>query len=77
MLPAPRVVKYNRDAILRADAAGRWAVHDIRLKNRTTSVNEVRALEDEEPFAAEFDVPGIPVDPTVMPPTDPPEGGAE
>lgn len=60
LLPAPRVVKYNRDAILRADPKARAEVQEIRLRNRTTSVNEVRTLEDEEPFGPEFDVPGVP-----------------
>lgn len=60
LLPQPRVVKYNRDAILRADPKARAEVHAIRLANRTTTVNEVRTLEDEEPFGPEFDVPGVP-----------------
>ncbi len=60
LIPRPQAVKFNRDAILRADAKGRWEIHDLRLKNRTTSVDEVRALEDEEPFGDEFAEPGIP-----------------
>lgn len=65
LLPRPQIARFNRSALLRSDAAGRWAIHDLRLKNRSTSINEVRALEDEEPFDdPAFDQPGIPA-PTV------------
>lgn len=60
LLPRPRVLKLNRDAILRADPAARWAIHDLRLKNRSTSIDEVRSLEDELPYGGEFAVPGVP-----------------
>jgi HK97 family phage portal protein len=61
MLPAPQVVKFNTSALLRMDESGRWLIHDLRLKNKTTSVNRVLTLEDELPFAdPEFDKPGIP-----------------
>lgn len=61
LLPKPQKVKVNRSALLRSDAETRWKVHDLRLRNRTTTVNDVRALEDEQPFDDEaFDVPGIP-----------------
>lgn len=54
-------VKFNRNALLRADAETRNKVYDTRLRNKTLSVNEVKALEDEEPYAdAAFDEPGIP-----------------
>lgn len=55
------VVRANRDAILRADPKARNELHDLRLRNKTTTVNEVRALNDEEPFADPiYDEPGIP-----------------
>jgi HK97 family phage portal protein len=61
LLPRPQQVKFNRNALLRADAETRNRVYDMRLRNRTQSVNEVRALEDEEPFTdPAFDEPGIP-----------------
>jgi HK97 family phage portal protein len=61
LIVAPQRVKFNVDALLRMDATRRWDLHDKRLANKTTSVNEVRLLEDEEPFAdPEFDKPGIP-----------------
>lgn len=71
LLPKPRVVKYNRDAILRADPKARAEVQEIRLRNRLTTVNAERAHEDEEPFGPEFDVPGVPPFPAASPsPTD-------
>lgn len=66
MIPAPRVVKFNTSALLRMDEEARWAIHDLRLKNKTTSVNRVLTLEDELPFPdPEFDKPGIPGGPEV------------
>lgn len=54
-------VKINRDALLRADVTSRYKAHEISLRNRWRSVNEVRTLEDEAPYPdPEFDVPGIP-----------------
>lgn len=61
LIAAPRVVKFNTSALLRMDDEGRWNIHDLRLKNKTTSVNRVLTLEDELPFKdPEFDKPGIP-----------------
>lgn len=69
LISRPLHVKFNRNAFLASDPDGRWKVHDLRLKNRTTSVNEVRALEDEEPYADPvFDEPGIPGGMTDAPP---------
>lgn len=60
-LPRPQIARFNRNAFLRADPETRHKIHDRRLRNKTTSVNEVRTLEDEEPFDGdEFDQPGIP-----------------
>jgi HK97 family phage portal protein len=61
LIARPLFVRFNRNAFLRSDPETRWGVHDLRLKNKTTSINEVRALEDEEPFVDDtFDAPGIP-----------------
>lgn len=61
LLPRPQLVRFNRNALLRSDAKSRYEVHALALKNKVRSVNEVRALEDEPPFAGkEFDEPGIP-----------------
>lgn len=61
LLTRPMFVRFNRNAFLRSDPQGRWEIYDKRLRNKTTSVNEVRTHEDEEPFAdPDFDEPGIP-----------------
>jgi HK97 family phage portal protein len=60
LLTAPRSVKVNRDAMLRADPLERYKLHELALKNRVRTVNEVRVLEDEAPFSDEFDMPGVP-----------------
>lgn len=61
MLAPSQQVKFNVDALLRMDAETRWKIHDQRLKNKTTSVNRVLALEDELPFPDPiYDEPGVP-----------------
>jgi HK97 family phage portal protein len=60
LVPAPQVIKVNRDAILEGDVEQRERILDIQLKNRTRTVNEVRALRDEDPFGPEYDEPGTP-----------------
>lgn len=75
LLPGPQIVKVNRDALLRADTSTRYATHEVALRNKWRTINEVRALEDEPPFTdPEFDEPGIPGGADVAP-TDP-EGTA-
>lgn len=60
LLPRPQVVRLNTSSALMMTDAERWAIHDLRLKNKTTTINEVRKLEDETPFAdPEFDAPGV------------------
>jgi len=60
LLPRPQQVKFNRNAFLSSDPASRSEIVDRRLKNRTMTVNEARALEDEPPFDdPQFDEPGI------------------
>lgn len=74
LLPDARVVRLNRDAILRADTTKRYQAHAVALKHKWRTINEVRTLEDEEPFdGAEFDEPGIPGG---NPPDDPPPPSA-
>jgi len=72
LLPRPQFARFNRNAFLRSDPVTRSAVVDRRLKNQTMTVNEARALEDEQPFGPEYDTPGLPADPTPDPtPQDP------
>lgn len=62
----PLSVKYNVDAVLRMDAEARTKIHVQRLQSKTRTVNEVRAMEDEEPFDdPAYDLPGIPGDPAM------------
>lgn len=69
LLARPQFARFNRSAFLRSDPVIRSEVVDRRLKNRTMTVNEARALEDELPFPdADFDDPGIPGDTSPPPP---------
>lgn len=72
LLPRPQFARFNRNAFLRSDPVTRSEVVDRRLKNLTMTVNEARALEDEQPFGPEYDMPGLPAasppDPTPQDP---------
>ncbi len=59
-LPRPQIVKLNTSASLMMTEKERWQIHDMRLKNKTQSINRVLTIEDEEPFGPEYDEPGIP-----------------
>jgi HK97 family phage portal protein len=60
-LPRPQVVRLNTSAFLMMTDAERHRIHDMRLKNKTRTINEVRTIEDEKPFDGdEYDEPGIP-----------------
>lgn len=62
LIAPPEFVRFNTDALLRMSPAERWGLHIKRLEAKTTTVNEVRHLEDETSFTdSEFDRPGIPV----------------
>lgn len=61
LIARPQIVRFNRNAFLRADATTRGEYLDRRLRNKTLSVNEYHALEDEPPVDdPDYDVPGIP-----------------
>lgn len=72
-LPTNQYVKFNVDAILQMTARERTEIHKLRLETKTRTINEVRELEDEQPFPDPiFDEPGIPATstaPAVAPPT--------
>lgn len=59
-LPRPQVARINVDASLMMSPKERAEIHTMRLAQRTRTINEVRRIEDEEPFGAEFNTPGIP-----------------
>lgn len=60
LCPPGVVVRVNTSASLMMTPKERHELHALRLKSKTTTVNEVRELEDEEGFGPEYDEPGIP-----------------
>lgn len=60
-LPDPMMARLNTSSYLMMTARERHDLHKVRLDSKTITVNEIRRIEDEEPFAdPEFDEPGIP-----------------
>lgn len=59
LLPRPRYVKFNSDALLRMDPKSRQEIITARILARTLAPSEARALDDQAPFTeeqlAEFD----------------------
>lgn len=53
LTPADRAagvtVEFNIEGLLRADSKGRAEVNDIRLKNKSLTINEVRAQDNQPP----------------------------
>ena len=61
LIPRPQVVKLNTSSALMMTTMERHKLHKLRLDSQTTTVNEVRTIEDEEPFdGEEYDEPGLP-----------------
>lgn len=65
LLPRPQVVKLNTSSSLMMTARERHELHKLRLASKTTTVNEIRRTEDEEPFdgtenANPYENPGVP-----------------
>jgi HK97 family phage portal protein len=50
LLPRPRFVKLNADALLRLDPKTRAELVDIKLRNHSMTVTEARALENAAPL---------------------------
>lgn len=50
LLPDRQYVKFNSDALIRADLLTRWEVNQIRLNVGASNVDEIRAQEDEAPL---------------------------
>lgn len=60
LIPRPQRVKLNTSATLMMTAMERHKLHQLRLQSETITVNEIRRLEDEEPFDdPKYDLPGI------------------
>jgi hypothetical protein len=51
LLPDRQYVKFNSDALIRADLKTRWEVNQIRVNLGAASLDEIRAQEDEPSFA--------------------------
>ncbi|MGI5232869.1 phage portal protein [Actinoallomurus sp. CA-142502] len=51
LLPRPRYVKFNRAALVRTDLLTRYRAHEIALRNRFETPNEVREVEDMPPVS--------------------------
>ena len=49
--PSTQTVRLDRDALLEATTLQRFQAHELALRNRWRTVNEVRAIEDLEPVA--------------------------
>lgn len=50
LLPDRQYVKFNADALIRADLKTRWEVNQIRLTTGAANIDEIRAQEDESPL---------------------------
>jgi len=50
LLPERQYVKFNLDAIVRADLQTRWNVHKIRREIGAANVDDIRRLEDQLPL---------------------------
>jgi len=49
-IPRGQYLKFNGDALIRADLRTRWDVNKLRLEVGAASVNEIRRQEDEDPI---------------------------
>lgn len=50
LLPRPQYVKFNVDALIRVDTKTRYEVHRIAREIGLNNIDELRALEDQEPL---------------------------
>jgi HK97 family phage portal protein len=50
LLPDRQYVKFNSDALIRADVKTRWEVNKIRLEVGASNVDEIRAQEEQPPL---------------------------
>lgn len=50
LMPSPQFVKFNVDALIRADTKTRYEVHKLAREIGLNNVDELRALEDQPPL---------------------------
>lgn len=56
MLPSPHTARFNADALLRTDTAGRYAVYGAARSAAILTTNEIRALENYGPVDGGDDI---------------------
>jgi hypothetical protein len=77
-LPRPQYVRINRDGLLQSTTLERYRAHEVALRNRWKTVNEVRENEDMSavPWGAEPNA-AAPTQPANTEPKDDDPTGAE
>lgn len=50
LMPRPQYVKFNTDALIRVDTKTRYSVHQIARTIGLNNIDELRALEDQQPL---------------------------
>jgi HK97 family phage portal protein len=71
ILPERQYVKFNSDALIRADLKTRWEVNKLRVDMGAASINEIRLQEDQPPLPKggdEFGPKPLPAAPQQQPP---------
>ncbi len=53
LLPQPQYVRFNVDALVRADLMTRMQAHEVALRTGVETIDEARALEDKPPLTAD------------------------
>ncbi|WBP87046.1 phage portal protein [Kitasatospora cathayae] len=76
MLPKPQTAKFNADALLRTDTAGRYAVYGAARTAGLLTPNEIRALENYGPVDGGDDI-NAPLNSNVKPMKDTQAGKSE
>jgi len=60
LLPRPQQLKFNTNALLRTDVLTRFKVYETGIRNRITTPNEARELEDLDPYPGGDEFPPAP-----------------
>jgi HK97 family phage portal protein len=75
LLPDRQYVKFNVDALIRADLKTRWEVNQIRLQTGAANVDEIRAQDEQPPLPNGQGQTYGPL-PAIAPATPQPDAGA-
>lgn len=68
ILPDKQYVKFNADALIRADLKTRWEVNQIRVTMGASNIDEIRAQEDQPPLPNGQGQHYGPTQPAIQPP---------